>query len=159
MKIISNTSSTSIRGVTFMFAFWPPLEPIAIAIIDLLYCYCVLLSVRRCRYRRSATRRRSKRSGLLLIRQKAELIHTGRAHVVYDFDHPAKLCPGVGLEKDPFVGAVRQLILDLLRQIVRINGIGAEEDVVIASDGDLQRVLFVGVVHIRGIIDLGHVHL
>src|ERR1700675_30008 len=44
MKMISSTSSTSISGVTFMFAFWPPLEPIAIAIIDLLYCYCVTIA-------------------------------------------------------------------------------------------------------------------
>ena len=32
MKIISSTSNTSISGVTFMFAFWPPLGPTAIAI-------------------------------------------------------------------------------------------------------------------------------
>src|SRR4029077_2816230 len=140
MKIISSTSSTSISGVTFMFALWPPLEPIAIAIIDLLYCYCVLLPARGCRYRGSGRRWR-KGSGLLLISQKAELVHTGRAHIVHDFDHPAKLRPSVGFEKDPFIGAVRQLILDLLGKIVRINWIGAEEDVVIASDGDLQRVL------------------
>src|SRR6202047_17028 len=44
MKMISSTSSTSISGVTFMFAFWPPLEPIAIAMIDLLYCYCVTIA-------------------------------------------------------------------------------------------------------------------
>src|ERR1700693_4225487 len=134
MKIISSTSRTSISGVTFMFAFWPPLEPIAIAIIDLLYCYCVLLPARRCRYRGSGRRRR-KGPGLLLIGQKAELVHTGRAHIVHHFDHPAELRPGVGLEKDPFLGLVRQLILDLLSQIVRVDGVGPEEDVVIASDG------------------------
>src|ERR1700687_5467330 len=137
MKIISSTSRTSINGVTFMFAFWPPLEPIAIAIIDLLYCYYVLLSARGFSYRGSGTRRRRKRPGLLLIGQKAELVHTGRAHIIHDFNHPAKLRPGIGLEKDSLVGAVRQLILDLLRQFVRIDGIGAEEDVVIASDSDL----------------------
>ncbi len=60
------------------------------------------------------------------------MVHTGGPHIVHDFDHPPELGSGVGLEKDPFVGAVRQFILDFLRQFVRIDGIGAEEHVVIA---------------------------
>src|SRR6266446_1300604 len=116
MKMISSTSNTSISGVTFMFAFWPPLEPTAIDITDLLYlrCLCykaVLLPARMCRW--SCDRWRGKGSSLLLIRQEAELVHPGRTNVVDDFNHPAELRPGVGFEKDPFIGPVRQLIFDL----------------------------------------------
>ncbi len=38
MKMISNTSSTSMSGVTLMFALWPPLGPTDIPMIVLLYC-------------------------------------------------------------------------------------------------------------------------
>src|SRR6266851_8922786 len=105
-----------------------------------------------CRW--SGDRRRGKGSGLLLIRQEAELVHPGRTNVVDDFDYPAELRPGVGLEKDPFIGPIRQLIFDLLRQIIHLDGVSPKEDLVISSDGNQQRVFLVGVVHIRGIIDL-----
>src|SRR5208282_159297 len=154
MKMISNTSKTSISGVTFMFAFWPPLGPTAILINRSPIYDRVLLPARR----RRGARRRGKGSGLFLIRQKTELVHAGGAYIVDDFDHPAELRPHIGLEKDPLVGPVRQLILDLLRQVLWLDEIVPEEDLVIASDGNLERVFLVGVVHIRGIIDFGHVH-
>ena len=37
MKMINSTSSTSMSGVTLMFAFWPPLGPTAIPMVVLLY--------------------------------------------------------------------------------------------------------------------------
>src|ERR1700685_484598 len=36
MKMMSSTSSTSMSGVTLIFALWPPPLPIAILIFDLL---------------------------------------------------------------------------------------------------------------------------
>src|SRR5260370_14996823 len=38
MKMINNTSNTSMSGVTLIFALWPPLGPTAIPMVDLLYC-------------------------------------------------------------------------------------------------------------------------
>src|SRR5208282_1616193 len=140
MKMISNTSKTSISGVTFMFAFWPPLGPTAILINRSPIYDRVLLPARR----RRGARRRGKGSGLFLIRQKTELVHAGGAYIVDDFDHPAELRPHIGLEKDPLVGPVRQLILDLLRQVLWLDEIVPEEDLVIASDGNLERVFLVG---------------
>src|ERR1039457_6341065 len=117
MKMISSTSSTSISGVTFMLALWPPLGPTAILIIDLLYRYCCIPVARpllpACR--RSGSRWwRCKVSGLLLIGQKAELIHAGGANIVDHLHHPAELRSHVGFQKHAFIGPVRQLILDLL---------------------------------------------
>src|SRR5580698_11608603 len=108
--------------------------------MNLLYCYYALLSARRCRW---SGRRRGK-SGFLLLGQKSELIHTGRANVVDNLHYPAVFSSCIGLEKDPFVGAVRQSVLDLLCQIVWIDGVGPEEDLVIASDRNLQCVFLIG---------------
>src|ERR1700683_2842741 len=71
MKMISSTSNTSISGVTFMLAFWPPLGPTAIAIMNLLYRYYAyrsgkLLAARRRRWR---DRRWGKGARLLLFSQ------------------------------------------------------------------------------------------
>src|SRR5208337_5065604 len=88
MKMISSTSNTSISGVTFMFAVWPPLAPTTILIIDLLSVASIALALvlLPARRRSCARRRRGHGSGLLLIRQKSELVHAGGANIVDDFD-------------------------------------------------------------------------
>src|SRR5882724_10019415 len=104
MKMISSTRSTSMSGVTLMFAFWPPLAPSAIPIVDLLYCPLL-----------SATRRwrgRGRRTFFLaLIGQKAQLIYARRPDVIHHFDHSAELGARVRANVNPFVRFVGQTIL------------------------------------------------
>src|SRR5260370_7994333 len=68
MKMISSTSRTSMSGVTFIFAFWPPLGPTAIPMVVLLLL---------------AGRSRSCRgiwSGFLLIGDHAHVINPPPPH-------------------------------------------------------------------------------
>src|SRR5271168_2576330 len=67
MKMISSTSSTSMSGVTLMFALWPPLGPTAIPMIVLLLLPC----------RGGWWRRWSAWRGLFLFGEQAQVIHTG----------------------------------------------------------------------------------
>src|ERR1700684_2319984 len=160
MKMISNTSRTSINGVTFMFAFWPPLGPTAIAIsISSTTCLLPVLLLSACRCRWRCDRRRSKRTVLLLFGQKSELVYAGGTDIIHHLHYPSELRPRVGLEKNTLVGAISQAVFDLLRQVVGIDGVGAEENLVVTRDGNLQRIFFVGIVHINRIVHLRHVDL
>src|ERR1700675_2764684 len=99
MKMMSSTSNTSMSGVTFMFAFGPPLGPTAIPIFDLLY----LLPA-------GGPRGRGQSSGLFLVGQQAKLVHARGTNVIDHLDHRAELCPRIRFDENAFVGPVRQAV-------------------------------------------------
>src|SRR5712691_8358686 len=101
MKMMSNTSRTSISGVTFISQVWPRFWPVAIPIkisFEVLLC--------------SASRRRlrgGRRKRILLlfhIGQQAQIVHPGGTNVVHHLNHPLVICTCIGAEIDDLVGAV-----------------------------------------------------
>src|ERR1019366_5341263 len=99
MKMMSSTSSTSMSGVTLIFALCPPPLPIAILIVG-----SPLLPTRR-------SGRGGVWSAFPLIGQQAQIIHTGSADGIHHLHHIAVVGAGVRLDIDLFVRAVGQAIL------------------------------------------------
>src|SRR5437868_6398963 len=131
MKMISSTSNTSISGVTFMSEVGPPPgPPIVIAITRVLSdsldhesetrATQALLSGRR-RCCRSRCRRRRGSARFALLGKQTQLVHSGRADIVHHFDHIAVPGSLVGANEDTLVDAVRQLVLDLVGELVGRN--------------------------------------
>src|ERR1700729_4052109 len=82
MKMMSSTRSTSMSGVTLIFALWPPPEPIDILIVDLLLFQNESLP------RRSGCARGLRRIFSRLGKQ-AEIIYTGGSHSIDYLHHVA----------------------------------------------------------------------
>src|ERR1700691_3814698 len=99
MKMMSSTSSTSMSGVTLMFALWPPPVPTAILMVG-----SPLLPTRR-------RGRRSVLSAFPLVGEQTQIIHPGSAHGVHHLHHIAEVGAGIRLEVDLFVRAIGQAIL------------------------------------------------
>src|SRR5271170_2883410 len=111
MKMMSSTSSTSMSGVTLMFALWPPPEPTAILIVDLL-----LISLTSLPRRRSGGR--SAWSAFPLVGEQAQIVHPGGAYGVHYLHYIAEVSAGIRLHVDAPVDAIGQAILHLARQAV-----------------------------------------
>src|SRR5580698_10742722 len=143
MKMISNTSSTSMRGVTLIFALWPPpaLTPIPIR--------SPLLPARR-RWRLG--------SSFLLVGQQTQLVDSGGADVVHYRHHRSELGPGISADEYALVKAVSQAVLHLLRKLIGRGLVIAEEDLSISHDRHNQSIFLVGVRHLLRIVHLGQVH-
>src|SRR5271170_4467169 len=90
MKMMISTSSTSMSGVTLMFALWPPPVPTAILIVDLL-----LISLTSLPRRRSGGR--SAWSAFPLVGEQAQVIYAGGAHGIHHLDHIAEVGAGICL--------------------------------------------------------------
>src|ERR1700722_2961612 len=148
MKMINRTSSTSMSGVTLMFALWPPLGPTTIPMVVLL-----LLPGRR--------RRRSWRavwSCFSLLSEQAEIVNPGGANSVHNFDYAAKVGAHVGFDIHLLVLRIaRQAILHFCGEGVRCNLVAAKVNRAVPRNGDQHRVFFVGVLHRCRIVDLSHV--
>src|SRR5271166_3429238 len=137
MKIMSSTSSTSMSGVTLMFALWPPLGPTAILMVD-----SPLLPT-------SRSGGRSVWSAFPLFGEQAQVIYTGGAHGIHHPNHIAVVGAGIRLEIDLFVSAIRQAILHLAGQTIHRDLVGAEVDGAIAHQQHQHHV------HHRCHIDVG----
>src|SRR6516164_3066324 len=145
MKMINKTNSTSMSGVTLMFALWPPLGPTAIPI------WSPLLP---------RTRRRRRRLILVvlaLIRQQAQLVDASRAHVVDNRHHGPKLGPGIGADENPLVHPARQAVFHLLGQLIGRGLVVAKENLAVSHDGYDQRIFLVRIRHRLWVIDFGEV--
>src|ERR1035438_8989269 len=90
--------------------------------------------------------------------EKPELIDARRAYFVHDGDNRAVLGPGIALNIDGFIQLVGDQILNLPRNLRLGNFVSTEEDVVIASDGDDDGIVFVRIFHFTRISDGGHIH-
>src|SRR5271163_3161657 len=99
MKMMSSTSSTSMSGVTLMFALWPPPVPTAILMVG-----SPLLP----------TRRRGRRcvwSAFPLVGQQTQIIDAGGSHGVHHLDYIAEVGAGICLKVNLFIRAIGQAIL------------------------------------------------
>src|ERR1700687_676890 len=134
MKMISSTSSTSMSGVTLMFALWPPLGPTAIPMIVLLYCP---LLPWRSRGWRGAW------SCFLLLGQQAKVIDPSSTNGIDHLHHAAKTGSHVRLHVHALVLLIGEAILDLARQVVDLNLFAAEINLAVPSNGDQECVFFV----------------
>src|SRR5271156_5364826 len=143
MKMISSTSSTSIRGVTLIFALWPPpaLTPIPIR--------SPLLPARRW-WRLGAL--------LLLVGQQTQLVDSGGPDVVHHRHHRSELGPGISADEHALVKAVGQAVFHLLRKLIGWGLVVAEEDFSVSHDRHNQRIFLVGIRHLLRIVYLGQVH-
>src|SRR5215469_17617016 len=143
MKMISSTRSTSMSGVTLMFALWPPLGPTAIPIRSPLLprtgwrCGRLLILV------------------LALIGQQAQLVDAGGAHIVDHRHHGPELGPGIGADENPLVHPARQAVFHLLGQLIRRGLVVAKEDLAVSHDRYDQRIFLVRIRHRLRVIDFG----
>src|SRR5713101_1671859 len=184
MKIISSTSRMSISGTTFISAIAPPLlSPTCIPIELLLGPSLRVIQAirprrlwesarRRNRKKRPQTndyfeptlplvrlRRRWRRCGSLVpLGQEADLIDACRADFVDDGDHVAILGARVAFHVHGFVQTVGNAVLDLRGDFFLENLGSAKKDVTVASYGDNDGVLFIGILHISSGIRSGQVH-
>src|SRR5271167_4870148 len=133
MKMMSSTSSTSMSGVTLMFALWPPPVPTAILMVGSPLISLASLPTRR-RGRRSVWR------ALPLVGKQTQIIYPRGAHGVHHLDHIAEVGAGIRLEVDLFICAIGQAIFHLAGQAVHLHLIGAEVDRAIAHHRNQQRV-------------------
>src|SRR5579863_7224780 len=124
MKMISKTSSTSMSGVTLIFALWPPLGPTAIPISF------SLLSAGGRSWRRSGTARRP--SLLFLIGQQAQIVHARGTHVIHDFFHRTVARTGIRFHKYRLAGRTGNAVLNLVGQIIWRDLVIAQIDFPIA---------------------------
>src|SRR6202035_5822903 len=108
MKMISSTSSTSMSGVTLMFALWPPLGPTAIPMIVLLYSPLL------------PWRRRGRRGGssFLLLAQQAEVVDPSGTNGIYHLHHAAKTGSHVRLHVHALVLLIGEAIFYLAGEVV-----------------------------------------
>src|SRR5271156_5570374 len=106
MKMMSSTSSTSMSGVTLMFALWPPPVPTAILMVG-----SPLFPARF---------RSGRRSGRAfpLFGEQAEVIHAGGAHGIHHLDNTAEVGPRIRLEIDFLIGVIGEAILYLAGQSI-----------------------------------------
>src|SRR5580704_7302182 len=150
MKMMSSTRSTSMSGVTLMFALWPPPVPTAILMVG-----SPLTSLASLPTRRSG--RRSVWRALPLVGKQTQIIHPCGAHSVHYLDNIAEVGAGIRFEVDLFVRMTGQAILHLAGQTVHLDLIGAEVDRAIAHHRNQQRVFFICVLHRRRVVHLRHV--
>src|SRR6185436_16064944 len=143
MKMISSTRSTSISGVTLIFAWTRPLPPTFIAI-------------RKSPYRCLAGQILSNRSccgglprALRSFGNQADLIDARRAQIVDDVFHGLILGSGVRPDVHRFVEFIGQQILDFRRKVVQTYLLvaGAQEGLSVTRDGYKNRVFLIGVLH------------
>src|SRR5580700_9528945 len=146
MKIMSSTSSTSMSGVTLMFALWPPLGPTAIVMVD-----SPLLPTRR--------------SGgwsvwctLPLLGEQAKIVDAGGAHCVHHLHYVAEVGAGICLDVHFLVCSIGKAVLHLAGQTIRGGLVGTEVDRPIAHHRNQQCIFLVGILHRRRIVYLRHIH-
>src|SRR6266700_3537155 len=104
-------------------------------------------------------RRRSCLSFLVPLGEQTELIDTGGANLVDDGDNVAILGARIALDINGFVQAAGKTILDLARQIFLQHLRVAKVYLSVTSNGYDNGVIFVGVLHVAGIVLRGQVHL
>src|ERR1700685_3886530 len=146
MKMMSSTSSTSMSGVTLIFALWPPPVPTAILMVE-----SPLLPTRR-------SGRRCIWRAFSLLSKQAQIIHTGRAHRIHYLDHIAEVGAGICLNVDHLVRTIGQAIFHLASQAVHHHLVRAEVDRPITHHRHQKSVFFVGILHGSGVVHLGHIH-
>src|SRR5205085_6347752 len=167
MKMISSTSSTSIRGVTLMLAVGPPLPPIVIAITNSPSNYIGLAPSSRFhstlgsrhRFDRLGCHVRRRRCfGPFLLSEQAQLVNASGTNIVHNVNHDAILGVRVGLDEDALVGLLGQLILYQSSELVGLDLIGAEKNAAILGDSDQHGIFFIRILHGDWVHGLGHIH-
>src|ERR1700685_547068 len=109
MKIMSSTSSTSMSGVTLMFALWPPPVPTAILMVGSPRISLASLPTRR-------SGRRSVWRAFPLVGEQTQVIYSSGAHGVHHLDYIAEVGAGIRLPVDLFVRAIGKTIFHLAGQ-------------------------------------------
>src|SRR5271170_4600726 len=143
MKMISSTSSTSMSGVTLMFALWPPLGPTAIPMIVLLLtAYCMPLLP--CG---GGWRWRSARSGLLLLGEQTQIIHTGGPDSIHNLHYAAEVGAHVRFHVHGLARLVGQTVFHCGGQGIDVGLVAAEVDCAVPRHRNQKGVFLVGILH------------
>src|SRR5579859_2327871 len=186
MKIINSTSRMSMSGTTFISAMAPPLLSPTCIPIELSPVGPPLASVagrgaapswepalrgNRKRQQTNVTtrprppglirrRRRRRRSvPLIALRQQPDLIHARGADLIDHRDNVAILGARVALHVHHFFQPVGDAVFHLRHDLFLGDAVAAQEDVAVAGDGHHDGVVFIGVLHVLGVVGARQVHL
>src|ERR1700739_3052066 len=108
IKMISNTRSTSMSGVTLMFALWPPLGPTAIPMVVLLYCP-------------AAGGAGGRGVGCFpLLGRKAEIVDSGGPDAIHNLHDAAKTGSHVGFHVHALVRLIGEAIFHVGRPVIDV---------------------------------------
>src|SRR3984957_17081708 len=164
MKIMMSTRSTSINGTILGSDIEPLLPPTAIPMED---SFTKRYQTRTnaapvAARRRLIGGRRRRRSGATLptdfFSQQAKMVNASRADFVHGLDDVAVFGAGIGAHENGLVQAVGDKVLHFAGDFVELNLGAAEIEVAVTGDRDNDGVILVGILHVLGVISLGHVY-
>src|ERR1700746_1186536 len=153
MKMMMSTRSTSIRGTMFGSDIEPLFPPTAIPIKNSLNAP-QLVRAAGCAW----WRRRRRSALLILLGQQTEVIDASRANFVHGLHHIAIFRASIGPNEHGLVEAVGDLVFYGSGDLGKLDLLAAQVEATVALDSENDRVILVGVLHVFGVVDLGHVH-